>query len=183
MPLRPFAMLAFLPFIAAGCSTWPKEDVRVPELSVSSLNQGRILGELGAPLGTVVEVRASIVAGSELQSKRHQGCYLLRITEVDGHPLAVPAVMEFTVPGFAGVQLASNDSDLYELKTGTKAGTLEPAQIERLREGYVGRQVLLAVYETGQYSGVPHNVPQDIPTWQDRGFGFRSLLVVLAERP
>ena len=39
----------------------------------------------------------------------------------------------------------------------------------------------LVVYETGTYSGIP-DLPNDLPAWQDHGFGFSTSLVVLAER-
>ena len=115
--------------------------------------------------------------------KQYQSSYLLRVTQVNGHSLARPPVMEFSVPGFVSVKLANDDFDLYELKTGTKTGRLDSAQIADLQKGYVGKQVRLAMYETGEYSGIPHNLPEDVPVWPDRAFGFSTSLVVLAERP
>lgn len=142
-----------------------------------------MVGKLGVPLGTVVEILAVIVAGRETRLKQYQGDYLLRVSDVDGQPLPQFQLMEFSVPGFVSVKLANDDFDLYELKTGTKASKLNSAQIEELQKGYVGKQVRLAVYETGGYSGMPENLPSDVPTWQDHGFGFSTSLVVLAERP
>ena len=108
---------------------------------------------------------------------------LLRVSEVDGRPLPQLPVMEFSVPSFVDVELANDNFDLYELKNWTRAGSLDSAQIEELQKGYVGKQVRLAVYETGGYSGIPDNLPHDVPSWQDHGFGFSTRLIVLAERP
>lgn len=146
-------------------------------------SQPSVIGALGIPLGTVAEIRASVVAGSETGTKQHDGSYLLRVTEIDGRPIAVAPVLEFSVPSFVQVKLANDDFGLYELKTGTKAGELDSVEIKKLQKGYVGKQVRLVVYETGGYSGIPSNLPKDVMAWSDRGFGFSTSLVVLAERP
>jgi hypothetical protein len=134
------------------------------------------------PLGTVAEVRATVISGSELHDKGHQGSYLLRVTEVGGRAIERPANLEFTVPSFVNVKLARGVFELYELKTGKKAGQLNSNRIAEIETGYVGKQLRLIVYETGGYSGIPRNLPPDV-TWQDHGFSFSTSLVVLAERP
>ena len=53
-------------------------------------------------------------------------------------------------------------------------------KFRKLDEGYVGRVMRLGVYETGEFSGIPADVPLDL-SWQDHGFGFSTSLVVLAE--
>ena len=146
-------------------------------------SQPPVIGALGIPLGTVAEIRASVVAGSETGTKQHDGSYLLRVTEVDGRPIAAAPVLEFSIRPFVQVKLANNDFGLYELKTGTKAGELDSVEIRKLQKGCVGKQVRLVVYETGGYSGIPSNLPKDVMAWSDRGFGFSTSLVVLAERP
>lgn len=114
--------------------------------------------------------------------KQYQSCYLLRVTEVNGRPLALSPLMEFSVPSFVSVKLATDNFDLYEMKLGAKTGQLDSAQIEQLQKGYVGKQVRLAVYETGGYSGIPDNLPDDLPTWHDHSFSFKTWIVVLVER-
>ncbi len=182
MPLRTYAIL-FVLVVAAGCTT--AHHLAEPTTQQSSLAEsGRAaIGKLGVPFGDAVEIRATIVAGSETRRKQYQSSYLLRVSEVDGRPLSQPQLMEFCVPGFVSAKLANDDFDLYTLKTGKKTGSLDSAQIEELQKGYVGKTVRLAVYETGGYSGIPANLPSDVPVWQDHGFGFSSSLIVLAERP
>lgn len=183
MPLRTSAILTALTVVLAGCAS--DHNPAIPSTQGSSPADGKlpVIGGLGVPVGTVVEIRATIVAGSETRMKQYQSSYLLRVSEVDGRPLQQPQLMEFSVPGFVNVKLANDDFDLYELKTGEKAGRLDSAQIEEMQKGYVGKAVRLAVYETGGYSGIPDNLPDDVPSWQDHGFGFSTSLVILAERP
>jgi len=98
-------------------------------------------------------------------------------------PSSRPPLIEFSVPGFVSAKLAQDDIRLYQLKTGATTDQLTSAQIEKLQKGYVGKQVRLAVYEIGAYSGIPDKLPNDVTPWQDHGFGFSTSLVVLAERP
>jgi len=183
MQLRTPIIISALVFLAAGCATDRKDAASATRPSASSLAEHPIVGTLGVPLGTVVEIRAVIVAGSETRMKEYQSSYLLRVSKVDGQPLSLPPLMKFSVPGFVSVKLVNDDFDLYELKNGKKTGSLDSSQIEKLQKGYIGKQVRLAVYETGGYSGIPANLPSDVPIWQDHGFGFYTSLVILAERP
>ncbi|MEM9346934.1 MAG: hypothetical protein AAGB26_09995 [Planctomycetota bacterium] len=91
-------------------------------------------------------------------------------------------MLEFSVPGFVDVELANDDFDFYELNHGKRIGRLNSNQVQALQNDYVGKQVRLAVYETGGFSGIPGNLPDDVPVWQDHAFGFSARLVVLAER-
>ena len=182
MPLR-ICVISALVVLVVGCAG--RDNPVAPSAQQSSIAESKplLIGDLGVPLGTVVEIRATIVAGSETRMKQYQSAYLLRVSEVGGRPLPQPQLMEFAVPGFVSAKLASDNFDLYELKNGTKTGRLDSSQIEKLQKGYVGKEVRLAVYETGGYSGIPANLPSDVPVWQDRGFRFRTWLVVMAERP
>jgi hypothetical protein len=148
---------------------------------MEALTENPVVGALGLPLGTVVEIRGNVISGDELRLKAYAGTYLLRVKEVGGRARVPPAVMEFSAPFVAS--LPSDPFELYESKTGSKPDGLDSAQIKQLEKGYVGKQVRLVVYETGGYSGIPRKLPADAPTWQDRDFGFRTSLVVLAERP
>ncbi|MCA9256967.1 MAG: hypothetical protein KDA33_15065, partial [Phycisphaerales bacterium] len=148
----------------------------------ASLTADPVIGSLGLPLGTVAEIHATIVDGDDLRMKTYQGAYLLRVTNVNGRPLEPSPVMEFSVPGFIGVELANDNFQLYEMKTGEKTGRLESDVIEDLQKDYVGREVKLAVYECGVYSGIPENLPDDVVIWQGHGFSFSTWLVILADR-
>ncbi len=176
-------ILLALVLALVGCrrvSDSPLERAESP--SLPSVTNQPVVGELGIPLGTVAEIHASMVSGSETRMKANEGSYLLRVMKVNGRPLTPPPLMRFHVPGFIAVKLAKDDSELYELKYGAKTGSLSSAKIEELQKDYVGKQVRLAVYETGGYSGIPKNLPDDVPAWQDSSFGFSTWIVVVAER-
>jgi hypothetical protein len=70
----------------------------------------------------------------------------------------------------------------YRLKTLLEEvhdGNLTQNDIANYRKKMVGSVVNLAAYETGEFSGIPHNLPEGVIAWQDSGFGFSSSLVVL----
>ena len=151
-------------------------------IDVTELQRRPVIGRLGLPLGTVAEYEANVIAGDDLRLKQYASAYLLRVTRVNGRPLATPVVIDFSVPGYADVDLANDVLSLLELRSGKVAGRLDSARIEDLEHGYVGKSVPVAAYETGRYSGIPSHLPDDVPVWADVGFGFSTSLVVLAER-
>ena len=154
---------------------------RVPPPATTAPAAEPPVGRLGLPLGTVAEIRATVVAGRDLHDKGHQGQYLLRVTHVNGAALPGQRLMEFTVP-FGRARLAPDEFELYELQHGERAKSLDSDQVAALEAGYVGREVRLAAYETGRFDGIPANLPSDVGSWQDRAFAFRTSLMVLAER-
>jgi len=176
---------ALLTALLLGCSTAPlvldlPDD---PPLTIADLQSRPVIGSLGIPLGTVAEIKAKIVTGREIGDKRHAGRYVLRVTEVDGKAREEGPMMDFEVPAFVNAHIAADELALYKLKEGKDAGSLNKEEIADLEKGYVDRQVLLAVYESGEFGGIPRNLPKDVPVWQGRAFSFNTHLVVLAERP
>jgi hypothetical protein len=183
MTLRLSLTICFLLLIAGGCADTRNDAAPSTRPTLASLNEHPVIGELGVPLGTIVEIRAIVIAGHKWGTKADDGKYLLRVTELDGRPLIPTPYMHFFVHGVASVNLANDDFALYELKKGQKAHQLDSKQIAELEKGYVGKQVRLVVYEAGEYSGMPRNLPPEIGMWQDHGFVFSTYLGVLAERP
>jgi hypothetical protein len=151
------------------------------EIRWSDLNDRPVIGRLGVPMGRAVEIDATIVAGRELGDKASDGTYLLRVNEVERKAIE-PVVIPFYVQSWGDAKLASNEFDLYKLKKGKKAGSLNEDQIKEIERGYVGKRVTLAVYEVGQFSGIPGNLPKDAAIWQDHGYCFQTELVVMRER-
>jgi hypothetical protein len=174
------AYLLSLLFLAFGCVADAQEAAKGP-ITLDELNNRQVVGTLGKPLGTVVEIEAKVIEGSELRLKQFDGEYLLRVTHVDGNKLDQPAVLQFST-GFSVVELANDDFSLYELKHHKKASSLNSSQISELQKGYVGRSVRLAVYEVGSFRGVPKGLPKDVLTWADVSFHFDTSLVILAGR-
>lgn len=151
-------------------------------ISLDEISRRQVVGDLGVPLGTVVEIRATVFAGSELNSKGYDSIYLLKVTHVDGRELERPQLMEFSVPGFVRAEVVNDSFDLYEMKMGQKARGLSSEQIAELEKGYVGKSVNLTVYEVGRFTGLPHKMPRGAPVWQDRAFHFATSLTVLVDR-
>ena len=166
---------------AGGCSTeHPGAHPNLAPLTAAELTDRTVLGSLGLPLGTVANIRATLISGDELHEKGYSGKYLLRVNEVDGRTLPNPQVLEFS--GFGSAHLARDPFELYEMKTGQKAGQLDSDQIRKLEKGHVGKEVRLAVYETGGFSGLPHSpLPPGALIWQDHAWAFSTWLIVLAE--
>ena len=138
-----------------------------------------IIGQLGVPLGTVVQVDATIVAGRTLGSKEFMAEYLLKVTKIGSNAVSNPPNCPFRTHSWAEVRIAPDEFSLYELKKGKKTGSLSDLQVAELERGYVGRVYRLLVYEEGVYTGIPRDLPKDYPVRQDHSFGFRTHLIVL----
>ena len=163
---------------AVGLRSDEKKDSSIP---VEALNTIAVIGKLGIPLGEVATVRATIVDGDSLRTKADMGSYLLRITEVNGEKLESAPIIDFFLAPGSRAELANDNFELHELRTGTKTGELAGPEIRKLKEGYVGQALRLQVYELGSFSGLPKNLPKEVMVWQDRGFHFRTYLRVLRE--
>jgi len=159
-----------------------QDDSTDAPITLEELSRRTVVGNLGHPLGTAVEIEAELVAGHSLRMKAYDSLYLLNVTHVDGKELAAPQLMRFSVPGFVSVKLANHTFALYELKHGKKATSLDSAEIAELEKGFVGKKVRLVVYEAGGFNGIPETLPDDVPVWAHSRFRFSTALTVLAER-
>ncbi len=150
-----------------------------PQITTAQIHNADIIGSLGVPLGACVPIEATITSGG--LNKADQGRYFLTVTHVADRQLAQPVRCSFHVHRSATsrVKLANGSFDLHELRTGKKTGQLDSDQIAELERGYVGSRVLLTVYETGGFDGMPRNLPRDVAVWADREFGFATYLVVM----
>lgn len=138
-----------------------------------------IIGRLGVPLGTVVEIEAVILDGDTLNTKAGAGTYLLKIEKVGGKNLIHPVISDFGVHPWDDIKLANDPFSLYKVITGAEAHSLKGDDIERFKKGYIGSRCRLLVYESGGFSGIPNGLPGDYMLWQDHGFGFETYLFVL----
>lgn len=172
-------IVACVALVFASISSGQEKPAETP-ITLEELNRRNVVGNLGLPLGTAVEIEAEVVSGRGL-GKEYDSLYLLKVTHVDGKELTTPPLIQFSAPGFARVKLANHTFALYELKHGTKTGSLDSAQIEELEKGYVGKKVRLVVYEVGRFDGIPDQLPKDMLVWADVGFHFSTSLIVLKE--
>lgn len=150
-------------------------------IPVVDLNQLPVIGNLGAPLGKSVSIQAVVVDGETLKDKYHSCDYLLKVTSVNGVPLESQPIMDFSLDHAIDVRLAEDNFALFLLKNNDVASSLTADQVRKLQTGYVGKEVSLWVYETGGFSGMPSDTPEDSAIWQDRGYGFYTHLEILKE--
>lgn len=168
--------------VAIASISYGQDQPSEAPITLKELNRRNVVGSLGLPLGTAVEIEAEVVSGRSMRRKGYDSLYLLKVLSVDGKELSTSPLMQFSSPGFAGVELANHTFALYELKHGTKAKSLNSTQIAELEKGYVGKEVRLVVYEVGSFHGIPDQLPEDVPAWADFGFHFSTSLTVLNER-
>lgn len=173
------ATAVFLLVIGAGVAFGDEKEPKA--ITAESLSTTPVIGQLGIPLGQVAQIKAVVVDGDSLHTKDGMGTYLLKITEVNGTKLDSEPVVNFMIAPGVAVKLANNNSALYELKTGKKAESLDGEQIAKLEKDYVGKSLVLQVYETGGFRGIPNNMPEEVRKWPDVGFNFQTLLRVLRE--
>lgn len=62
-------------------------------VTVTQLRTGKVVGELGVPLGTLAKIEAIVVSGDELKTKAASGKTFLRVTKVDARMLDAPVVI------------------------------------------------------------------------------------------
>ena len=147
------------------------------DIPISQLRSAEVIGDLGIPLGTVAEIRATVFAGRELRLKRYASVYLLRVTSVNGRKLEHPVLIEFRAGSeWTELPLVHNSFELYEMKKGVKASSLDDDEEQQLEKDYVGREFRLIVYETGRFDGLPD---AQALMMASHGFSFSNYLIVL----
>jgi hypothetical protein len=141
-----------------------------------------VIGHLGVPLGTLVEVEATIVGRGE--SKMSANSYRLRVESVNRGVLPNPPEMRFGTRGVASrATLPATTSELAEQQTG-KPSQWTDEDLEKWERDFVGSRHTLLAYEEAFFAGIPRN-PDGFPTISYAGYGFHfsTLLVVVDEFP
>ena len=179
-------LLCIALFASMGCESGNKSHTSVLEsssskLTTNDLKHRPVIGELGIPLGSPAAIKAVIVDGATLKDKIHSESYLLEVIEVNGSNMEKRPVLEFSLRHSLDVDLAANNAQLINKFGGEGNNGRGEDIVPSLKTNYVGKEVNLLVYETGKFSGVPNDLPDNAPLWQDEGFGFRSTLEVLLQ--
>lgn len=143
-------------------------------ISVDELNELKIIGKLGIPLGQAVEMKATVIAG---KGKADDNIYFLRVTSISGKILKEPVTMRFR-SAEPGDPFPANGFELYKHKTGKTADALMGDVKKLLEKDYVGSEVKFLGFESGSFSGTPEGLP-DPDTWQGTNFQFVPELVVI----
>lgn len=174
-----FSLFLLCVAVALASSSYVQEQSKEAPITLEELNRRKVVGSLGPPLGTVVEIDAEVVSGRSLRRKGFDSLYLLKVTRVDGKELHSHPLMQFSTAGSGTRELAEHTFALFEMKHGTKVKSLDSSQIAELEKGYVGRKVRLVVNEVGSFHGIPKKLPKEVAIWADFGFHFSTSLIVL----
>jgi hypothetical protein len=123
-----------------------------PMIHVDQLRPAVVMGKLGQPLGKVITISGMVVAGNR-SAKANQGNDLaLKVLQVNGQTLASPVTLPWWTFTTAEIQ---------------------PPKLHQTFK-YVG-------YETGSFTGVPHEAFKVVPAVATREFHFESWFEVLQE--
>ena len=112
--------------------------------------------------------------------------FLLQVTRVEGKKLEPAVRLPFTTffPTFNSDQaiLAPNWAGVEKLLNQRGEASEKPMTKEdrsKFKKNYAGTEVELIVHETGYFSGIPRNLPEEVGSWQGRGFQFSTNIVVM----
>jgi len=176
-----FKAPAALCFLLAGSQLHSAEPVQEDRksISVNELNDLKIIGKLGIPLGQAVEMEAVIISGMSTNRKQNEGIYLLKVKSVAGKPLKVPVLMPFRGQFESAEPFPRNAFELRKQKFPKEAEGISDELLKRLEKDFVDTQVKCLGYESGCFGGVPNGLSEGYPVWAGTSFGFQSELVVL----
>jgi hypothetical protein len=168
--------------VAAWCGE--AEAPAPTRIDYRDLRDGRavVIGALGVPLGTLVEIEATVMEGQRTESfgKSEDGRYRLRVTKVNRGELAEPVALLFQ----SAESLPATLGALMKQKTGAWPRDPLGNDAVECERGYVGTKHILLAYETPKDLGLPQN-PSGFPRTivQGRGSKFRTELVIEDEFP
>jgi hypothetical protein len=179
--MKRICVAMFLPvvlFVAVAISQDQK-----PKITIRQIAEADIIGDLGVPIGTCVDIQGKIIKDNS-NTKDRGGRLFLEVAEVEGRKLPTPVVFDFRSHQFAtkNVKVASDHFELYELRTGKKTGSLSGEQIKQLEKGYVDSIVKLTVFETLGFRGIPNNLPKGVLIWQDVRYSLATTLIVMDQK-
>lgn len=170
--------LAALFVVAAGSQGNDKKPGTAP-ISVEMLREQPVIGDLGVPLGTITEIRGTIVAGRTLKTKLYSEEYLINVAEAGGHRLKEPRILSFGVyANQPNVQAVLPRTERQLGGDSWKSGEL--VDLAKLEKEYLGKEFRLRGYEIGGFRGIPRNWPEGGPVYADVGFGFQTELVIIS---
>lgn len=154
-----------------------------------------VLGELGKPLGHIVEVEAVVVSGRDLypvyrDPVRHSS-YFLRVSTIAGKELPDSILIRY----FSSSKRLPDSLGGFAKMKDEVLTPFSPADIKRLEAGIVGQRFRMLVMEEAVLKGNPTNLsalpertnsdppPYDEPVtfWQDYWgrFGYHHYILVL----
>lgn len=151
-----YLLILGLAFAAVIPPAMPSNSSQAQEASnpihVSDLNDRPVIGRLGHPLGTIVQVGGVIADGSHTRMKADEGEILLRIQSVNGGAVEREIVMH--------------------LHSFPASRSGEPPPAAGCKFAYIG-------YETGGFIGVPDDAFKYVPQVATQSHHFSTWFVAL----
>ena len=144
----PHARFSWMAAIAVTCSSGCTR-----QLTVSNLQSQPVVGSLGVPLGTIVKIRATVVAltsGSETHSAR----FLLQIDEIEGHPVSRPFNLSFFTE-YETPSIPTSTAQEFLRKNGRPPTPRDSDQLAEIERQYANKSYQFVVYESGLFGGRP----------------------------
>ena len=148
-------------------------------ISVDELRRSTVIGRTGVPLGKVVVMEVTIVAGDE-NRKSTRGEYFLEVAAADGVRLPKPVTIAFETQEFLRNRLPEVPFNLYKMNARRDAVPSDE-QIRENEKGFVGKPFKLFAYETGYFAGLPYGLPSGTPVPQDHDFTFVTHVTLLGD--
>ncbi len=151
------------------------------QVSAHDLRNGSavVLGDLGLPLGTPVEVEGSVVTAKSVRRMSLTDEYLLVIDTVKGKKLDSVITFGFWVEDSTKSLMVNTDLGLRWLLAGmVEEFEITQEQANKLLRDYTKVRRKLLVFETAVFLGRPLNLPPTAPLRSGPAFGFETHLVV-----
>jgi len=161
-------------FILGSCSS-----VQTSTNTSNNKTNVQVRELLGYPFGTIVKLEVQIFDGEELNDKYHQSDFLFKVNSINDKLLPKPIIMDFKDE--TG-KYPKDDFELYKQMYGTEIGIMDDSLARKIRANYFGRKHTIIAYESGEFSGIPDEYFKYRPVLQDRSFGFKNYLIVVADK-
>lgn len=142
-----------------------------------------ILGELGLPLGTPVEVEGVLLGPKKTTSIPFPDEIRFAVDVVGGKRLESPKEFSFRVENPTMSKIQNSEFGLkstLDFFVGNNEMTRE--QADKMFADYAKVRRKLLVYESATYVGRPPNLPNQLPARAEPLFGFSSYLVVVTPK-
>jgi hypothetical protein len=127
-------------------------DKQAKSISVSELADQQVVGWLGHSLGKIVTIEGIVADQNYRRMKIDSGSLPLRVQRVNGKQLDKEQVFHFQ--------------------------SFQGAEVEKPR---VGAKFKYTGYETGAFTGIPHEAFKYVPPMATTGYGFTTSFVILRD--
>lgn len=177
--------MALCALFAGTALVYASEPPPAHEMSVSaaSLRIGReiIIGELGLPLGTPVQVEGYLLPPQKSAYFAFPVEITLAIDTIAGEKIDAPRKFSFRVESPVASKLDNTESELKKVfDFFVQEHDLSREQADKMFGDYAKVRRKLLVYESAYFIGRPRNLPPAAPRIATPPFGFETFIVVVA---